>query len=173
MFRFMLVTVQLKGELVGAECDEFDLASVWWTIPAEKAKNGLPHRVPLSPLAMRLIKGIQKANGDTDYLFPSSQGSKPIRDDAISKAVRRNESALNIAHFTPHDLRRTVASQMASAGSSRLVISKILNRVDSGVTAVYDRDSDDAENRKARNAGAGQRETITSGEKGRKVGRIK
>lgn len=173
VFRFMLATGQRKGEVVGAEWDEFDLASGWWTIPAEKAKNGLPHRVPLSPLALRLLKGIQKTNGDTEYLFPSSQGSKPIRDDAISKAVRRNESALNIAHFTPHDLRRTVASQMASAGISRLVISKILNHVDSGVTAVYDRHSYDADKRKALNAWARQLETITSGQKASKVVRIK
>lgn len=173
VFRFMLATGQRKGEVVGAEWDEFDLASGWWTIPAEKAKNGLPHRVPLSPLALKLLTKIEKTTGDTDYLFPSSQGSKPIRDDAISKAVRRNESALNIAHFTPHDLRRTVASQMASAGISRLVISKILNHVDSGVTAVYDRHSYDADKRKALNAWARQLEAITSGKKSGKVVRIK
>lgn len=173
VFRFMLATGQRKGEVVGAEWDEFDLASGWWTIPAEKAKNGLPHRVPLSPLALRLLKEIQKSTGDADYLFPSSQGSKPIRDDAISKAVRRNESALNIAHFTPHDLRRTVASQMASAGISRLVISKILNHVDSGVTAVYDRHSYDKEKRQALNAWARQLEFVTSGKTASKVVNMK
>lgn len=169
VFRFMLATGQRKGEVVGAEWDEFDLVSGWWTIPAEKAKNGLPHRVPLSPLALWLLKENYKYTGDSDYLFPSSQGSKPIRDDAISKAVRRNESALNIPHFTPHDLRRTVASQMASAGTTRLVISKILNHVDSGVTAVYDRHSYDTDKRKALNSWARQLEAITSGKKTSKV----
>ena len=95
------------------------------------------------------------------------------REDAISKAVRRNESALSIPHFTPHDLRRTVASHMASAGVSRLVISKILNHVDSGVTAVYDRHSYDTDKRKALNSWARQLEAITSGKKASKIVRIK
>ena len=169
VFRFMLATGQRKGEVVGAGWDEIDLAAGWWTIPEEKAKNGLPHRVPLSPLALKLLREIREASGNSDFLFPSSQGNKPIRDDAISKAVRRNESELNIPHFTPHDLRRTVASQMASTGTPRLVISKILNHVDSGVTAVYDRHSYDADKRKALNAWARQLDAITSGKKASKV----
>lgn len=48
-----------------------------------------------------------------------------------------------------HDLRRTAASYMASMGIQRLVISKILNHVESGVTAVYERHSYDAEKRQA------------------------
>ncbi len=38
---------------------------------------------------------------------------------------------------------------MISMGISRLVVSKILNHVESGVTAVYDRYSYDAEKRRA------------------------
>ena len=173
VLRLMLATGQRKGEVVGACWDEIDLAAGWWTIPEEKAKNGLPHRVPLSPLTLRLLREIREAPGDSGFLFPSSQSNKPIRDDSISKAVRRNESELNIPHFTPHDLRRTVASQMASAGVSRLVISKILNHVDSGVTPVYDRHGYDADKRKALNAWARQLETITSGKKASKVVSIK
>jgi integrase len=173
VFRFMLATGQRKGEVVGAEWDEFDLNTGWWTIPEEKAKNGLPHRVPLSPLTLKLLREIRKADTESGFLFPNSQRDKSIRDDAVSKAVRRNESALNIPHFTPHDLRRTVASHMASAGVSRLEISKILNHVDSGVTAVYDRHSYDTNKKKALNAWARQLEAITSGKKASKVVRIK
>jgi integrase len=171
--RMMLVTGQRKGEVVGARWDEMDLAAGWWTIPGEKAKNGLPHRVPLSPLALSLIKRVRELSADSAFLFPSSRGNKHIRDDAISKAVRRDETALKVSHFTPHDLRRTAASQMASAGISRLVISKILNHVDSGVTAVYDRHGYDKEKRKALNAWARQLESITSGKKASKVVSIK
>lgn len=171
--RMMLVTGQRKGEVVGARWDEMDLAAGWWTIPGEKAKNGLPHRVPLSPLALTLLKRVRELSGDSAFLFPSSRGNKHIREDAISKAVRRDEVALKVLHFTPHDLRRTAASQMASAGISRLVISKILNHVDSGVTAVYDRHGYDKEKRKALNAWARQLDSITSGKKASKVVSIK
>ncbi len=171
--RMILVTGQRKGEVVSARWDEMDLAAGWWTIPGEKAKNGLPHRVPLSPLALELLKQIRKLSSDSEFLFPSAHGNKTIRHDAVSKAVRRDESALNVEHFTPHDLRRTAASQMASAGISRLVISKILNHVDSSVTAVYDRHSYDKDKRKALNAWARQLESITSGKKAGKVVNIK
>lgn len=44
---------------------------------------------------------------------------------------------------------------MASAGVPRLVISKVLNHVETGVTAVYDRHSYDAEKREALETWAG------------------
>lgn len=43
-----LVTAQRKGEILGAEWSEIDLEAGWWTIPEDKAKNGIQHRVPLS-----------------------------------------------------------------------------------------------------------------------------
>jgi integrase len=51
--------------------------------------------------------------------------------------------------FRGHDLRRTAASLMVGAGVPRLVVSKILNHVETGVTAVYDRHSYDLEKRAA------------------------
>jgi integrase len=63
-------------------------------------------------------------------------------------------ATFTIADFHGHDLRRSAASYMASSGVSRLVISKILNHVERGVTAVYDRHSYDAEKRIALDAWA-------------------
>ena len=50
------------------------------------------------------------------------------------------------------DLRRTAASYMTSMGISRLVVAKILNHVEQGVTRVYDRHSYDQEKRRALDA---------------------
>ena len=44
--RLLLVTAQRKGELVAAPQSEFDLEEKVWTIPAERTKNGMSHRVP-------------------------------------------------------------------------------------------------------------------------------
>jgi integrase len=65
--------------------------------------------------------------------------------------MRRNQSRFGIPTFTPHDLRRTAASHMTGLGISRLTVSKILNHVESGITAVYDRHSYDQEKRNALN----------------------
>ena len=51
---------------------------------------------------------------------------------------------------------------MTSMGVSRLVVSKVLNHVESGVTAVYDRHSYDAERRAALDAWGRRVEEILS-----------
>ncbi len=47
------------------------------------------------------------------------------------------------------DLRRTAASIMTGMGIERLNVRKVLNHVERGMTAVYDRHSYDAEKRAA------------------------
>jgi hypothetical protein len=49
---------------------------------------------------------------------------------------------------------------MTGLGVPRLVVSKILNHVESGVTAVYDRHSYDAEKREALDAWSGRLEDM-------------
>ncbi len=52
-------------------------------------------------------------------------------------------------NWTGHDLRRTAATVMASSGTPRLILSRILNHADPEVTAVYDRAGYDAEKKEA------------------------
>ena len=124
-----------------------DIADGWWTIPAEVAKNGLTHRVPLSAQSTALLAQVHAITGSSLYVFASPRKSlAPIT--AIQKAAERIAKKAGV-DFVPHDLRRTAASCMTSMGISRLVVSKILNHVESGITAVYDRHSYDAEKRQA------------------------
>ena len=68
----------------------------------------------------------------------------------VGLAVRRKAADFKgVGGFKPHDLRRTAASHLTGMGFSRLVVSKLLNHVESGVTAVYDRHSYDTEKREA------------------------
>ena len=64
------------------------------------------------------------------------------------KALERIHAATGI-EFRGHDLRRTAASMMTGMGTPRLTVSKILNHVEPGVTAVYDHHSYDQEKREA------------------------
>ncbi len=167
--RLILVTAQRRGEVVTARWEDIDLGAAWWTIPEEIAKNNLPHRVPLSPLACRLLKAARKESPGSVFVFPHPRKESHINEEAVTKAVRRNETFFGLEHWTPHDLRRTAASQMASMGTPRLTIGKILNHVEPGVTAVYDRHSYDQEKRKALNAWARKLESIISGKKAKVI----
>ena len=147
VFRLRLLTGQRGGEVLGATWAEMDLQTGWWTIPAERSKNGLAHRVPLSPSAVRVLKSLSSLTGDSQWVFPS-----PKKEDAsiahAQKAIERVVERSGV-DFRGHDLRRTAASLMVGGGVPRLVVSKILNHVETGVTAVYDRHSYDLEKRAA------------------------
>ena len=161
--KLQLVTGQRKAEIVTATWDEIDLTDKWWTIPPEKAKNKMAHRVPLSSLAMELLQAAKALTGDSTWLFPSPRAGKHITPEAVDHALRRpGLEALGFS-FVPHDLRRTAASLMTGMGISRLVVSKILNHVERGITAVYDRHSYDKEKRQALEAWGLKLKTIVEG----------
>jgi integrase len=65
-FRLMLVTAQRRGEVLSMRGQ--DVNGTWWTIPAEVAKNGRSHRVPLSfrRTAASLRHGDPQADGQED-----------------------------------------------------------------------------------------------------------
>ena len=166
LFRIRLLTAQRGGEVHGASWSELDLSNGWWTIPAERSKNGLAHRVPLSPQARRILKAWRQTVGDSPWVFPSSRQTGPHIAHA-QKAIERIVRASGV-QFRGHDLRRTAASLMVGAGVPRLVVSKILNHVETGVTAVYDRHGYDLEKRAALDFWGKRVEQIVSGKR-RKV----
>ncbi len=121
ILKLILATAQRPGECCEIEWSEID--GKWWTIPGAKAKNGLAHRVPLTETALEIV-GDQPRTGR--YVFPG-RGERPIQVNALAHAVRRLHG-FGVADWTPHDLRRTVASLMTGAGVSRLVVvSRLLN----------------------------------------------
>ena len=147
--KLMLVTAQRKGEASRAEWPEFDLDGKLWTIPAEKAKNGRAHRVPLSGLALEVLGQARARIADARWVFRSPRSAGPVHATAIDHAVQQARGRLGIPDLTPHDLRRTAASHMTGFGVSRLVVGRILNHAEAGVTAVYDRHGYDVEKRQA------------------------
>ena len=148
VFRLDLLTAQRRSEILGMTWDELDLAAGWWTLPAERTKNGLAHRVPLAPQAVKILKTLQSGKHDAVFVFRGGRRGRPMAN--LQKPLRRLKQNTGL-DFRFHDLRRTTASCMTGIGIPRVVVSKILNHVERGITAVYDRHSYDAEKRAAVN----------------------
>jgi integrase len=55
-FKLRLVTAQRGGEVSSMCWEDVDLDAGWWTIPAERSKNKLTHRVPLNATALHLLQ---------------------------------------------------------------------------------------------------------------------
>jgi len=75
--KLALVTAQRRNEIAGARRSEFDLDKGWWTIPAERAKNGISHRVPLSSLAIGIIDECWTSLSKATIWYPGEILPKP------------------------------------------------------------------------------------------------
>lgn len=151
--KLILVTAQRPGEVALAAWDEFDLENRIWTIPEERSKNGQAHQVPLSDLALTLLRHTKRHFGETQYLFPTrcwrQKGSVPMTVRAVSQGIRDKRDHFGLPPFTPHDLRRTGASLMTAVRVPRLHVEKVLNHTIDDVAEIYDRHDYGEEKRKA------------------------
>lgn len=152
-----------RGEIAGMRVEELSLEQGLWLIPGVRMKSGAPHLVPLSPLAVSLIReAMTLAKGSSDeqpaHVFPSTHDpEKPFRPDSVTHAMMGMCAALGLPKASPHDMRRTGASALTSEriGMSPLIRSKVLaHRSDTGggatVSAVhYDTNEYVAEKRRA------------------------
>jgi integrase len=164
MFKLRLLTAQRGGEVASMRWRDIDLDTATWTIPPEAAKNGLAHTVPLSRPAVVLLRDLQIMASSAEWVFPSPRPGQHVQN--VQKAANRVRSASGVQNFVLHDLRRTAASRMTASGTSRLVVSKILNHVEHGVTRVYDRYSYETEKRQALDEWAELLGTMTNGKRG-------
>jgi integrase len=147
--RLLLVTAQRRGEITLAKWSHFDLDAKVWTIPVALLKSAHsrrekpePHVVPLSPLALELLRKLKALTGEGTYVLPQRLNSKRDRsysERVLSRAVRENQKHFGIPHFTPHDLRRTAASFMTRLKVPRLHVEKVLNHSTGDIAEVYDR----------------------------------
>lgn len=140
----LLATAQRRAETAAMRWDEVDFDAATWVIPAENAKNGKPHVVPLSDFSIRILKDVPRF-ANSPYVFTTTRRS-PI--SGFTKALKRISDASDTTGWRFHDLRRTATTGMARAGIAPHVVEKILNHISgtiSGVAAVYNRYAYDAE----------------------------
>lgn len=139
LYLLQLLTATRPGEVRFARWSEFDLQARTWTLPGARTKNQRAHQIPLSDFGIEVLRGIPRST--SPWLFPSRITDGPIGKYNQADTIRRLfvRGRLEIERFTPHDLRRTAATNMARLGVERMVISKILNHADEHQTATYDR----------------------------------
>lgn len=129
--KLLLLTLQRRHEVAGMTRAEVDLEQAVWTIPAARTKNGRATAVPLSPGAISLIReAMALVNEPTPFVFPARwDRTKSLTPASLTRALRDVRASLPLPSLTPHDLRRTGATSMASERLrvSPFVIGRILN----------------------------------------------
>jgi integrase len=129
-----------------------------WRIPGERAKTGKGHLAPLSSLAREILADVPEIG---ELVF-RSHSDTPLQ--GWSRAAKRLQKLCGpMEPWRFHDLRRTFATHLRSLGIDRLVVSKLLNHAEGGVTRIYDRYSADPEQSTAVERWANRLREILSG----------
>lgn len=166
--RLLIATGQRREEVGGLSWDEVDGPAKTWTIPAQRAKNGVAHIVPLNPAAAEELHRLERIG--TRYVLsttgrtpPSGWSKAKLRLDAlVAEKLGRVPAPWRI-----HDIRRTVATNLQRLGTRFEVTEAILNHVSgakAGVAGIYQRHDWAAEKRTALDAWGERLTRLVSGE---------
>lgn len=168
--KLCLLTGQRVGEVSGMHRDELDLERKVWSLPGTRTKNGHPHEVPLSDMALGIIKDAI-AGSAGPFVFPGDDG-EGLAPSAVSRTIGRANavseakpvSRFGIPQWTAHDLRRTALTGMARLGVSPIVLGHVANHrtvSKGGITmSVYIKHEYSEEKRRALDAWAAYLENL-------------
>ena len=103
-----------KNELLQATWNEFDFENSFWTLPAERTKNGKAIKIPLSQPVITLLKTLQQSR--SKFVFRSFNKNNNSAINASTLNVYLNNLIKNNAiikgKITPHDTRRFVRTTL-------------------------------------------------------------
>ena len=112
---FLALTFVRPGELRAAEWVEFDLDAAVWEIPAGRMKMRKPHRVPLAPRAVAILKELRKLTGQGEFLFPSVRSvARYMSENTLNAALRR--MGFTNDDMTSHGFRASASSMLNESG---------------------------------------------------------
>lgn len=97
---FGILTATRAQEFLGAQWEEIDVDRAVWTIPAERMKCGIEHRVPLSRQALELLVRLDRK---AELVFPAPRGGKQMVIDSPRAFIRKSTGK----PFTMHGFRST------------------------------------------------------------------
>ena len=97
---FTILTAARNGETIHATWAEIDFEKKIWTVPGERMKAGVVHRVPLTSAALAILKRIGK--GEPSELIFKNRSGDGFSDAAMLECLRDLRSG-----YTVHGFRST------------------------------------------------------------------
>lgn len=138
-----LYTGARKGNVLAMKWEQINFTTKQWRI--SDPKNGEPLTIPLSDLAINILKRRKIENKKLEltkvqyqWVFPSLSSSSGHLADP-KKAWKRVLQKADIKDLRLHDIRRTLGSYQAISGASTNIIQKTLGHKSQAATAIYAR----------------------------------
>ena len=175
----LLLTGQRLGEVVGMT--DAEISAGVWSMAPKRTKNGRAHDVPISEAAGGVLSGVKRVKSDPGYIFTTTgesplggfhKGRNHIAGRMAQIASEEAGEAVEIPHWTFHDLRRTCATGLARLGMPVRVTEAVLNHVSgtaAGIVSVYQRHDYADEKRAALDAWGRYVLTLLEGQPGNVV----
>jgi integrase len=141
IIRLLLLTGARKGEIMGLQWREVDLARAQIVLPPERTKSGGKNgvrRVHLSPAALEIFqRRLKAADGQADgFIFPAGRGAEGhatgLRRPFLAACKRAKITGLRV-----HDLRHSFASFAIADGASLPLIAKLLGHASARTSERY------------------------------------
>jgi integrase len=138
--RFAILTAARSGEVRGARWSEIDMSAATWIVPAGRMKGGREHRIPLSALALDLLRETARTrlSREPDALvFPGRDAGRPLSDMSLTAVLRR----MRLGELTAHGFRSSFRDWAAetTAYPTELVEMALSHAVSNKVEAAYRR----------------------------------
>jgi len=132
---FLILTGGRTGEVLESVWDEIEEGV--WTIPGDRMKGGVQHRVPLSKSAMAVLEYMKPVQ-NSDYIFPGRAPKRPMSNMTLLKLMDRMDIPKDVA--VPHGFRSTFRTWAADTTAyAHEVTEKALAHSDSKLVETYRR----------------------------------
>lgn len=143
MLEVLILTAARSGEIRQMTWSELDLRKGIWTLPAERMKAKVIHRVPLSPYLIRLFERLrEEAELETTELVFPSRNNTPVSDMTLTKCLRDHkvESDTPGRLATAHGFRSSFRDWASENGYPRDLAERALaHTIQNATEAAYHR----------------------------------
>jgi integrase len=96
-----------------AQWSEIDLGNNLWTIPAERMKTGVYHKIPLTEQTLAILDAIKPLIGNSPYIFPADRNPNSHANKASANMAlkRMGYQGKQTAHGLRGLARTTLATK--------------------------------------------------------------
>ncbi len=130
-----LSTGARRANILGMRWVDLDFHAALWTVPGEVSKNGAQMVIPLTGVALEVLKARQ--GNESPWVFPANSASGHMRDP--KRAWRALLTDAGLEDLRVHDLRRSLGSWAAIQGASLAIIGAALGHKSQDSTRIYAR----------------------------------
>lgn len=140
--RWLILTATRTSETLKATWSEIDLDAGVWTIPGQRMKTRVEHRVPVTDEMRAILEQLPRVDGE-GWLFPSTHKGKPLSNMALLMQMRRMGYGVKGARgdAVPHGMRATFKtwSGEVSTAPREIVEAALAHALESKVEQAYQR----------------------------------